>query len=641
MIHFLGYPVIILTFPDIIHLLVNIMTEVPSKQYVLKDNGSAKPAFAKEAAIVASQRSSADKILLSGGFSDRHAGSTFPVSAALQLNGDCTSMDLQSLAEFAEAELERHIKVSYRSYDIETDFRVCVLADNPSSLDNFFDTYGGILEIEPLLIGTYHQDYATAEEIDIVYSGRNYSLQYTLKSPVNHSKCTYCGVCGAICPEQCISENLRFDFSTCTFCTDCEKNCPESVIDLHGIERIEIDIPAIVILGEPSVALPEDSSSIYQQDQITDYLATLFSCSVDEVITCDHQICHFNAQLQTGCRACLSSCKYGAVKIDSNQISVDAFSCNECGSCVSICPTGAMQNRKLTDQSFIEFFRTFQLQQGTNVIVGSSAELNSFWWHNNQRTFEQSLFFEFPECEALSLMHLLFLIAHGADQIVVLSLSGEHNTNLIKAVREANLLCRKSFQIEDMITICKPESLSSQLAQQTSGDRSLKLYKDFSFINRRQKLSSLVEFFTSSADARLSLDKDEIRFWGTISCNENLCTQCLACLNDCKIESLSADSESLTLCWQGGLCIGCKSCVEICPEQALSFSGQADLSAAYFTSEVIASAEPMRCAECGKVFGTKKSFDRVRAILSKKQQSPPEHLQYCDDCRVLKLMESE
>jgi ferredoxin len=104
---------------------------------------------------------------------------------------------------------------------------------------------------------------------------------------------------------------------------------------------------------------------------------------------------------------------------------------------------------------------------------------------------------------------------------------------------------------------------------------------------------------------------------------------------------LSADSESLSLCWNGSLCIVCRSCVEACPEEALSHTGGAILEDTFFTPVEVSRAEPMACEGCGKVFGTRKSFEKVMAILAKKQQNPPEHLNYCEDCRVLKLLEDQ
>ena len=617
------------------------MSQTYNKQYVLKDDGSATPVFSIEDKKPLSYQESPGSLLLRSGSLDQAEQAGCPVSTALQLNGDLTGMKEDSLAAFARAELEKHHTISYRTYDVDPDFRVCVLADQAADLAEFIATYGGILEIEPLLVGGYHPDYDSAEEIEISALGRGYSVQYTRKSVVDRSLCNYCGLCGRICPVQCISAELHFDFSICTFCTDCEKQCPEKAIDLHAIERINLEIPALIVLGEPRLTLPDKRSSIYNQKNMSEFLATLYSCRVDEVITCNHELCHYTKSSKTGCKACLGSCRYGAIKIKDNQIQIDPFACTECGGCVSVCPTGALQNQKLTDQAFIDFFRSFPLPRNSTVIIGSAADLNRSWWQNSATTYGQTCFLEVPESATLTLMNLLFLIAHGSNRLVILSSLDSSDSNLFNAVRETNLLCEKFIGTKELVTVCKPEELSPDLALRGTTELDFSPYGDLGFINRRQKLSSILQFFSARSETEISLEQDEVRFIGTITCDDDRCTQCLACLNSCKIESLSANSSTLSLCWNGSLCVGCQSCVEACPEDALSYASEATLNQDYFSPAEVSRAEPMACEGCGKVFGTKKSFDRVMTILAKKQQTVPEHLHYCEDCRVLKLLENQ
>jgi len=619
------------------------MKENEHNHYLLKDAGAATPQFSRQKALPLSRSDSAAGVVLRSGFSRNDESPDVVLSAALQLNGDCTAMEQEELAAFAEAELEKQHRVSYRSYDVEPNFRVCVIADSADSLEKFSETYGGILEIEPLLIGAYHEDFVHAEELEVNSAGKGYRVSYTLKSPLHLNRCTYCGLCGRICPEHCISENLYFDFGICTFCTDCEKKCPEKAIDLHGIERVTLDIPAIVTLGEPHLSLPVEKGAIFSENQLTDFLATLYSCRVDEVITCDHSICHLNGGSSgtTGCRACLHSCSFGAVTIVNNHIGIDPFTCTECGACVSACPTGAIQNLKLTDRSFLDFFRSFELQQGINIVAGSPENLKRFWWYTDEQHFDSSLFLELPQSESLSLMHLLFLFAHGAQSVHVLSEKNGSNANLRSTVDEANLLLSRWFDAYGVYNVVEPEELSAEMFRGRSPSASSTQFKDLGFINRRQKLSNVMQFLGFSANRDLTIENGEVRNFGTVQCNEDLCTQCLACLNCCPIEALSGDAENLTLGWNGGLCVGCRSCIEACPENALSYSSRAVLDKSYFETRAIARAEPMHCEGCGKVFGTRKSFDRVIEILSRKQQNPPEHLHYCEDCRVLKLLENQ
>ena len=79
----------------------------------------------------------------------------------------------------------------------------------------------------------------------------------------------------------------------------------------------------------------------------------------------------------------------------------------------------------------------------------------------------------------------------------------------------------------------------------------------------------------------------------------------------------------------------------VCPENALSISSVFTLDQTFFADRQMAAAEPMLCKKCGKVFGTKKAYERVMDILSKKESVDTSHFQYCDTCRVVKLFEEQ
>ena len=281
------------------------------------------------------------------------------------------------------------------------------------------------------------------------------------------------------------------------------------------------------------------------------------------------------------------------------------------------------------------------LQPHSIVVIGSAPDLNRCWWRSSLPTLEQTCFLEVPQGGSLTLMHLLFLIAHGAGRVVILASSESGNAHLQRAVAEANLLCNKFLNTNELVTICTPEDLGSHLSQDGSTELSFRPYCDLSFVNRRHELSSILGYLSAASESDITLEENEVRFIDTIVCDDERCTQCLACLNSCKIESLSADNATYSICWNGSLCVGCQSCVEACPEEALTYRGGAVLTADYFRPVEVSRADPMVCEGCGKVFGTKKSFEKVMAILTAKQKTPAEHLHYCEDCRVVKLLEDQ
>ena len=105
-------------------------------------------------------------VLLAGGFSSIAPESRFPLSPTLQLNNDLAILSTEQLSAIAKAELKRNNAMNYRSYTVESNNRVCVIGDNIEQLNNFLDTYGGVLDIEPLLIKGSHPEIPTVTELN-------------------------------------------------------------------------------------------------------------------------------------------------------------------------------------------------------------------------------------------------------------------------------------------------------------------------------------------------------------------------------------------------------------------------------------------------------------------------------------------
>lgn len=575
-------------------------------------------------------------ILLAGGFSSITPESGFPLSSTLQLNYDLAAFNAEELKNIALAELGRINRINYRSYTSETDKRVLVISDNSKRLTTFIDTYAGLLDIEPLLVKGYHPEIPTVTECEISDYAHGYRLEYQVRSPINFETCTYCGHCGPACPEQCIAENLFVNFTTCTFCRECEKVCEAKAIDIHGAINNILNIPAIILLGDFEMDVPAGAVGIFHEENLQDYFKTLFPSQVDEVVTWNKNLCQFNGNL--GCDLCLSSCSHAAIAQDFRGVTINSLKCEECGACVAVCPTGALQNERFSDSSFVDYFRSINIPQDGTVVIGDKDTLHRLWWRQQGKRRENIFFLQYENVSSLTLFHFIFLLNSGARRTVVLETCGQIDAQAKKQLKLANYLLTQLFDIEDSVVSCRLQDFDVLMTARLSG--SFGKVRQDTFINRRQSLAASLESLVRKSGREVTLNPEEDIPFATVGCDRERCTQCMACLNSCRIEALRANPLGLTLNYLQSLCVGCGLCVDICPENALAISSEFTLGNDFFMPIELAKAEPMICKSCGKVFGTKKSFDRVMAILSEKETVDIHHFQFCDVCRVVKIFES-
>ncbi len=578
------------------------------------------------------------KIMLAGGFPSLFPDTVFPLSVTLQLNRDLSAMPESMLEEIARAELGRYNRATVKNFRVDPSFVVCVIAADSERLEGFIDTYGGILEIESLLLEDDHPGHAQVTAVEIAERTSGYEIAATVRAPVDLQACTYCGSCGTACPEDCISPALRFDYHRCTFCRECEKVCEENAIDIYGVEKKTIHAPAIIVLGDVKLDLPEERSGIYSETRLAEYFKTLSAMEVEEALQCNNARCHFSGRLGAGCNLCYEQCPAGAIRRDGDGVHVDSLLCTECGTCVAVCPTGAIDYHRFSDDSFIDYFSTLSLNAADALVLGHSDTLHRYWWREKDRSSKNMLFLEYPRIEALSLFHFLHLFSRGARQVVLLvDPRSNLDASCCREAERAGRLLESLFGVADLVRFCSTEELRmfAAPAQRQTIDH----VQQQPSVNRRQRLVDLLLDGYRHSGKEITLGREDGAF-GTVFCDSSRCTHCFACLNECKVGALRAGDEAHSLLFDAGLCVGCGICVRICPEDALKLGNETVLGPAWLNPIELSRAEPMLCKQCGKEFGTRKGFEKVMKILNSRHMADKGHFEYCDTCRVVKLFES-
>jgi ferredoxin len=576
-----------------------------------------------------------DTVLLSGGFPMLSPDSRFPLSPTLQLQSNLTSLRHEELLSVAEAELQRYQSIRYRSYRRDADPRVCVIATTAAELDDFIDTYGGVLEIHPLLLGGSCPRYPAVTELEIEEAKPHYRIRYGKRSPFNNELCTYCGACAA-CPQKCISPHLHLDYDQCTFCKECEKMCPVDAIDIGGVEEIVLHAPAILLLGTAEPDLPEKKSRIYRENQLQEYFKTLFSTEIKEVVCHNNNICQYSGRLGIGCGRCVDSCFHKALSRHETGIVVDHALCRECGSCIAACPTGAMQNGSFNDESLMRYLGMLRIGKGRDLVIGGEQELHLLWWRNGAGQIENTFYLEYPTLHALSFFHLLLFFSSGFSRVILL----QDSESLRNEVEKANAVVSSLFDRAEFACCTRPADYDAAFHDIVFPHPLENFLEPAIFENRRALLSRIFLHLIRESGRELDTGRISADF-PSISCDAAGCTQCLACLNECRTGALRADEESLALIYTAGLCVGCGVCVQVCPEKVLALADGSSVKERFFKGDVLAQAEPAVCRKCGKVFGSRKSLDRVLQILSSSETVNTDHFEYCGTCRAVNLFQAE
>ena len=353
-------------------------------------------------------------------------------------------------------------------------------------------------------------------------------------------------------------------------------------------------------------------------------------------------LCAHSRAEQSACSNCLNVCPTGAITSAGEHVAIDPMICAGCGSCSSVCPSGAIAYDAPPVETVFRrldtLAATYRKAGGTNARLlvhdaDHGMEMISLAARFGRGLPAHVIPLQVDALSGFGHAEMLAALACGFGRVDIL-MSPRTEPEVIEEQRALALALSGNDDAVHLLHPADPDALCDLLYDKTPAPVTCDPILPLG--SRRQITRLATKALQPGAD---TLPLPDTAPYGAILVDTDACTLCLSCVSLCPSGALGDNPDLPQLRFQEDACLQCGLCSNICPEDAITLSPQMNLTDGAFTQVVLNEEEPFACIECGTLFGSKSTVEKITEKLAGNHamfatSQAAKMIQMCENCRI-------